>query len=229
MKLETKPVIFRFSSWRDNQLFSIWCSILFIYLLFYGIRLLPLFHIAFHIHILWEQLDFSPQLRWSPQRAISSGKKEGRIPPEGGDECLMSSTQSRATAREPRACSLGALFTISVLYSRHKATNHSGEWLMGARSQSLFNTFNMAASSSPTSQTLNTATPEDQGAPRTATAHNCCVCHDVRCKMSEKCGIFLVQIWKFFCTAFFFFFFTFRILHLRLIKSIGSVESLGSV
>lgn len=100
----------------------------------------PIFHIAFHIHILVEQLNFSPQLRSSPQRAISSGKKEDRIPPEGGDECLMSSTQSRATEQEPRACSLGALFAISVLYSRHKATNRLVEWLMGARSQSLFNT-----------------------------------------------------------------------------------------
>lgn len=130
-------------------------------------------------------LDFSPQLR-SPQRAISSGKKEGRIPPEGGDECLMSSTQLRATAQEPKACSLGALFAISVLYCRHKATTRLVEWLMGARSQSLFNTRTHGSFIIPHQPTLNASAPEDQGAVRTATAYNCHVCCDIK---GERCQI----------------------------------------
>ncbi|KAA0712798.1 B Death effector domain-associated factor [Triplophysa tibetana] len=52
---------------------------------------------------------FLALLRSPPQGAISSGKKEGRIP-------------------------------LEVLYSRHRATNRLVEWLMGARSPSLFNT-----------------------------------------------------------------------------------------
>lgn len=87
------------------------------------------FHLAFsfshcRLTALFSHCNSHPQrchsyilalLRSPPQRAISSGKKEGRIPPEGGDECLMSLHPVESdSARTPgRSCARGALIALS--------------------------------------------------------------------------------------------------------------------
>lgn len=106
---------------------------------------LPCFSIAVRIHR--EQLDVTVRifalLRSRPQRAISSGKKEGRIPPEGWRWMFNVPPPSPDWQHKnprPGLRSRCAHRSISVPYNRHRATNRLVEWLMGARSPRLFNT-----------------------------------------------------------------------------------------